>query len=185
MRIIVICLLLSISIFPLSYAGESGIPQTSDISKPDPSSDNFSNAYAIGLISGFLSGVISPLFLSLLQHKVIWKKQKKLEIKYSIFNDAIRALSLYATDSLDPKLQSEKVTYKGSQRIIELRPETVELMEKSRGMIKAFFSQQADKAFSSALGETISIDDIPCTEFEEKRTNAILKLSEELGIKNA
>jgi hypothetical protein len=141
------------------------------------------NEYIVGIISGLLSGIISPLILSLLQHKVIWRTQRKHEIKYSIFNDAIRALSLYASDAFDPKLQCDKTTYKGTQRLIELRPETSELMEKSRSMVKAFFSQQAVIAFDAALKAEISIDNIPCIDFEEKRINAILRLSEDLGIK--
>jgi hypothetical protein len=140
------------------------------------------NEYVIGFISGILSGIISPLILSILQHKVIWKKQKKHEIKTSAFNDAVRALSLYAADALDPKLQSEKTNHKGVQRRIELRPETVAIIETSRDNIKAFFSPQAYIAFDTVLKAKISIDDIPCTDFEEKRTNAILKLSKELGI---
>ena len=182
MKILIMFLLL-ISVAPFSYAGKVESGQTADISKPDSSSTNAMDAYAIGLISGFLSGVISPLILSLLQHKVIWKHQKKHEIRYSVFNDAVRALSLYATDALDPKIQSEKKAYNSIQRHIEFRPETSELMMKSRGMVKAFFAKQTYEAFDAALKANISIDDIPCTDFEEKRTIAILKLSEELGIK--
>lgn len=137
----------------------------------------------IALASGGLSGIVSPLVLSWLQHKCIWKSQKKLEIKYSIFNDAVRSLSLYATDALDPKLQSEKLSYKGKRRLVEMRPETNELMQRSRGMVKAFFSEVAFESFDSALRANISIEEVPCLDFEEKRTTAIVKLSEELGIK--
>ena len=132
---------------------------------------------------GLLSGIISPLFLSWLQHKWIWKSQKKLEIKYEIFEDAVKALSLYATDALDPKLQSQKASYKGVARLIELRPETSELMEKSRGLVSAFFSKEAYSLYDSALKAGVSIETIPCVDFEQKRTKAIVKLSEELGIK--
>ncbi len=91
------------------------------------------------LIAGLISGIISPLMLSLIQHKVIWKRQKTLEIKYSIFNDAIRALSQLSTDALDLALQSQKPTSNGLTPTIHFRPETTELIEKSRGLVMAFF----------------------------------------------
>lgn len=94
------------------------------------------------IIAGILSGVISPLILSWLQQRVIWKNQKRLEIKFTIFQDAVRALSLWATDALDPKLQSEKVAYMGITRVTDARLETWELIEKSRGLVRAFFLQK-------------------------------------------
>ena len=102
---------------------------------------------------------------------------------YSIFENAVCALSLYATDALDPKLQSEKTSYKGMRRQLEMRPETVELIEKSRSMVKAFFSEEAFILFDAALKAKISIEEIPCLDFEDSRTAAIVRLSQELGIK--
>ena len=132
---------------------------------------------------GILSGIISPLFLSLLQHKWIWKSQKKLEVKYSIFNDAVRALSLYSADALDPKLQSEKASYKGFSRQVEMRPETAELIQRASGMIAAFFSKEAYSSFEKAIREKISIENVPNMEFEEALSTAIICLSKKLGIK--
>ena len=136
---------------------------------------------AIG--SGALSGIVSPLILSWIQHKCIWKTQKKLEIKYSILNDSLKALGMYATDALDPGLQSEKKNYKGVVKVVDMRPETSVLMERSRGMIDCFFSQEALRLYEEALKAKISIEEVPCTDFENKRTAAIVKLSEELGLK--
>jgi hypothetical protein len=144
---------------------------------------NFGSLFIIALASGALSGIISPLVLSWLQHKCIWKSQKKLEVKYSIFEDAVRALSLLATDAFDLKLQSEKTSYKGRSRQIELRPETSELIENSRGMVKAFFTETSYKLFDAALKARISFEEVPCLDFENKRTAAIVQLSQELGIK--
>lgn len=135
------------------------------------------------LIAGLISGIMSPLILLLIQHKLIWKRQKSLEIKYSIFIDALTALSQLATDALDPKLQSEKSSYKGFSRAVEFRPETSEVMEKSRGLVRAFFSEAASAAFDKALRSKISIDEVPCIEFEKARTDAIVLLAKELGIK--
>ena len=65
---------------------------------------------AIG--SGALSGIVSPLIFSWIQHKCIWKTQKKLEIKYSILNDSVKALGMYATDALDPGFNLRRKTTK-------------------------------------------------------------------------
>ena len=103
-----------------------------------------------------------------------------MEIKYSIFNDAVRAMSLYALDALDPGLQSEKKAYKGLKRQTECRPETWELMGRSQDMVRAFFSQASYTAFDKALRTKVSIEDVPNVEFEEARAVAIDKMSEEL-----
>ena len=135
------------------------------------------------IIAGLISGLMSPLILSLIQHKLIWKRQKKFEIRYTVFSDAVRALGQLSTDALDPRLQGQKAEYKGRTRIVELRPETSELMERSRGMVNALFSDRASSAFDKALATEISIEEVPCIEFEENRTDAIIRLSEELGIR--
>jgi hypothetical protein len=92
--------------------------------------------------------------------------------------DAVRALSLYATDALDPNFQSEKTFYKGMHRKVEMRPETLELMEKSLSMVKANLSEEAYNLFGTALKAKIAIEEVPCLDFEDKRTAAIDKLSQ-------
>lgn len=136
------------------------------------------------IIAGLLSGIISPLVLSWLQHRYIWKSQKRLEMKYTIFQDAVRALSLWATDALDPVLQANKTTHKGVTRVTEYRPETMELLERSRGMVKAFYSTDAYAAYDLVLRAKLSVDDVPNEEFEQRRTVAILAMARELGIKS-
>jgi hypothetical protein len=64
---------------------------------------------------------------------------------------------------------------------VEARPKTLELMERSRGMVKAFFTQALYDAYDEALRAKISLDTIPNIDFEEKRTKAILAMSKELG----
>ena len=134
------------------------------------------------IVAGLISGIISPFIVSRLQHKVIWQRQKNLELKHKIFEEAVRALSMWASDAMDPKLQSEKSSFKGTSRITEMRPETVELMEKSKGMVQAFYSSESYSAYEHALKGHISIDNVPNTEFEERRTNAIITMAKELGI---
>lgn len=135
------------------------------------------------LIAGLISGIVSPVIVSFIQHRVIWKRQKTLEIKYSISNDAVRALSLISTDALDLALQSQKPEFNGLTKTIHLRPETIELIEKSKGLVMAFFSPQTSRSYQEALATRISVDDIPYVDFENNRTLAIVFLAKELGIK--
>lgn len=136
------------------------------------------------IFAGLLSGIISPLLLSWLQHRYIWKSQKRLEMKYTIFQEAVRALSLWATDALDPALQANKATHNGVTRVTECRPETMELLERSRGMVKAFYSTDAYAAYDLVLRAKLAIDNVPNEEFEQRRTVAILALAQEIGIKS-
>jgi len=47
----------------------------------------------------------------------------------------------------------------------------------------AFFSQQTSRTYEEALATRISVDDIPCVDFEKNRTLAIVLLATELGIR--
>jgi len=132
--------------------------------------------------AGMLSGIISPFIVSWLQHKVIWKSQKKLEIKYSVFNNAVKALSQFATDALDPVMQ-KSIPDQQIQRITKTRKETDEMCQETRDMVKAFFSKEAHSLLDNALRTEISIQNAPNEEFERNRVKAIIAMSEELGIK--
>ena len=134
------------------------------------------------IIAGMISGLMSPLILSWLKHKIIWKAQKRNEIKMAAFTDTLTALSSLETDALDAELQSNKKEYKGSVRVVELRPETIILMEKSRGMVRAFYSETTFTKVDKALREKVSLENIPNVEFDESRTAAIIAMAEELGI---
>ena len=134
------------------------------------------------IIAGMISGLMSPLILSWLKHKIIWKAQKRNEIKMAAFTDTLTALSSLETDALDMELQSNKKEYKGSMRVVELRPETIILMEKSRGMVRAFFSEATFKKVDKAFRKKVSLENVPNVEFDESRTTAIIAMAEELGI---
>ena len=140
------------------------------------------NEILMAIGAGIVSGIISPFILSLFQHKVIWKSQKKLEIKYSVFNKAVKTLSQFATDALDPFLQ-QNVPGQEKQRILKTRKETDELCQESRDMVKAFFSEKTCSLFNEALKTDISLQNVPNIEFEDNRVKAIIAMSEELGIK--
>ena len=134
------------------------------------------------IVAGVVAGILSPLVLAWLRHKYIWQSEKRLEQKYKIFIDAVRALALFSTDALDPKLQSEKASYKYVSRVTECRPETFEAMETSLGMVKAFFGEATFSALDKAFKQKLSVENVPNTEFENARVEAILAMACELGI---
>lgn len=134
------------------------------------------------IAAGLISGIISPFIVSWLQHRVIWKRQKQLELKHRIFEEVVRAFGLWARDAMDPRLQSEKASFKETSRVTELRPETVEMLERSKGMVQAFFAPETFSAFEHALRAKISIENIPNEDFEQRRTTTIVTMAAELGI---
>lgn len=140
---------------------------------------------ADAIVAGILSGVISPFVVSWIQHRLIWRSQKKLEMKNSIFLDAVRALSQWSRDALDPVLQEQgKASGTKVRRVVEMRPETAELLERSKGLVQAFFAPSVYIAYDEALRANVSLDNIPNEDFEAKRTAAIIAMAEELGIRD-
>ncbi|MDD2388998.1 MAG: hypothetical protein PHP23_04605 [Desulfobacterales bacterium] len=134
------------------------------------------------IIAGVISGFMSPLILAWLRHKIIWKAQKRDEIKMNAFIDTLTALSSLETDALDTELQSNKKSYKGRTRIVEFRPETIIVKERARGMVRAFFSKETFEKVDKAMREEVSIENVPNIDFEESRILAISALASELGI---
>lgn len=137
------------------------------------------------IVAGVLSGVISPFVVSWIQHKFIWRSQKQLEMKNSIFLDAVRALSQWSRDALDPALQAQPTAPGAAvRRLVEMRPETAELLERSKGLVQAFFAPTVYTAYDAALRAQIALDNIPNEDFEAKRTAAIVAMANELGIRD-
>jgi len=125
---------------------------------------------------------MSPLILAWFRHKIIWKSQKREEIKMNAFIDTLTALSSLETDALDVELQSNKKSYNGLSRIVEFRPETIIIKERARGMIRAFFSKETFEKVDKAMRTQVSIENVPNIKFEKNRTSAISALAEELGV---
>lgn len=134
------------------------------------------------IVAGIISGLISPLILSWLKHRIIWKSQKRFEIKLKVFTDAVTALSYLESDALNFFLQKNKPIYKNMQKTTEFKSETIELKERARGMVKAFFSHKAYEKLDHAFRTKISIEGTPNIEFEKNRIEAIETLAKELGI---
>ena len=134
------------------------------------------------IIAGVISGLMSPLILAWLRHKIIWKAQKRDEIKMNAFIDTLTALNSLETDALDTELQSNKKPYKGLTRVVEFRPETIIVKERARGMVRAFFSKETYEKVDKAMRTEVSIENVPNIDFDENRTLAISALAAELGI---
>ena len=141
---------------------------------------DFTLVFSIAIPSGIVSGIISPFVVSWLKHTFIWKRQREIELKNSIFRDAARALSMLETDALDPALQSDKASYKGQARSVEARSQTFELCITVGALIDCFFTDDAIKAWKKAFDTPISIEKAPDLEFATNRSDALKRLANEL-----
>ena len=122
--------------------------------------------------AGLLAGILSPLLLSFLQQRVIWRTQKQMEIKAKAFDEAMQALAMYKADAMDVELQSNKPSGNGLQPLTHLRQETKNNVQKSLAMIEAFFNEKTFIAFNAAISSGISLKTIPNTEHFERKTSS-------------
>uniref|UniRef100_UPI0040272CFF hypothetical protein n=1 Tax=Candidatus Wunengus sp. YC65 TaxID=3367701 RepID=UPI0040272CFF len=85
-------------------------------------------------------------------------------------------------DALDPHLQNNRKSAGGITRETEYRSETLELIERSRAQVRAFFRPEVADKFERAANCKLSLTNIPNSEFEAARTEAISALASELGV---
>jgi hypothetical protein len=135
----------------------------------------------VAIVSGIFGGIIGPFVADVLS-KRRWRAQKKFELKYAAFESALNAISAWAADALDTKLQSEKVIYQGSVPVTNMRPETSQALEHSKGLIETWFTETVNSKYSEVLHSKISIESNPDTEFEEVRIAFILAAASELQL---
>jgi hypothetical protein len=134
--------------------------------------------------AGILAGIISPLVLAFLQQYVIWKPQKRIEIKQAAFDEAVLALAMYEADALDINLQANKPVAGGLTLKTNFRPETTNQIQKALAMVEAFFSPKAFSAFSAALSSGLSIEGIPNEKHSKQRTQALRRMADELELES-
>lgn len=132
----------------------------------------------IAICSGFLSGCISPFIVSWLS-----KKQKKFDLKYNAFNETLNAISKWEADVYDIKLQNETESYDGISPLINIRPETRQALEKAKGFIKSWFSEESNIALDAVLRSNISLEKVPNLDHEDLKNKFILSTAKELKIK--
>lgn len=141
----------------------------------------------VALVAGLSAGVVAPLVTAAVT-KAHWKRQvdlqkqeKGFQLKYDAFRSAVDTLAAWAADALDPSLQASKATYKGMSQHVAMRPDTAQAIERSRGLVGALFSEAVGNKFEVALRTTVSIENAPNTEFEEKRRDFVSAAALELG----
>ncbi len=134
------------------------------------------------IIAAVIASIMSPLMLAWLQHKIVWRAQKRDEIKMDAFINTLTAFSSKESDASDVELQSQKKEYKGQPIKVDFRPETIIVLRKARGMVKVFFSKDTFDKVDRAMKAQISFDDYPPIEFYERCDIAISAMAKELGI---
>ena len=142
----------------------------------------------VALIAGISAAVLAPLVTAAVT-KTHWKRQidfqtreKSFQLKYEVFQGAIDTLAAWAADALDPSLQNSKTTYKDLEQSVAMRPETARATERSRGLVSALFSVEVNGRFDAALRAKLSIENVPNTDFEEKRRDFVVSAAKELGL---
>ncbi len=120
---------------------------------------------------------------------LVWLAQRRLEMKIEIFNDAVKALSLFEVDVGNQKNLKDDSYMMGNNRKFYpfLRDETLALIGQCSGLINAFFSNEVSSAFDRAI-YSVSLDSkddylrvIDMYDLAERK-KLIIDLSKELSI---
>lgn len=123
----------------------------------------------------FISAVIGGLTVVLVQHFILWRYQRRMDLRQSAFEDALTALSRFETDAMDLKRQSEKTSYGGLVRNVELRDETNVAMAKALALVPAFFSKPTADAYKEVFSAGLSVKNVPNDEYY-KRVEEVMPL---------
>jgi hypothetical protein len=91
------------------------------------------------------------------QHRILWKPQKRIELRRAIFDEAVKALAHYEVDALDVDLQDANRIREGERLAVEIRLETRVLMQRTRLQVEAFFPTSTSDAYKAALHAPIGI----------------------------
>ena len=135
----------------------------------------------VATIAGLFAAIVAPLVTAEMSRRN-WRTQKRLELKHEVFRGATAALAAWLTDALDAGLQNSKPEHKGIARQVEMRPATSQALEQHRGLVAAFFSPDVSQKYDRACREQVSIDNVPNTEFEERRIAFVEAGALELGL---
>lgn len=138
-------------------------------------------AVLISVVSGIVAALLAPIITESL-HMRNWRRQRRLELQYQVFQEAVTALARLLADALDPELQRSTGALLDVDRDTRLRPLTSESLEATRGMVAAFFSQDTAGLFEQAQRTRISIQTVPNIDFETARRNAVVAMTRELGV---
>jgi hypothetical protein len=116
------------------------------------------------------------------QHRILWKPQKRIELRRAIFDEAVKALAHYEVDALDVDLQDANRIREGERLAVEIRLETRVLMQRTRLQVEAFFPTLTSDAYKAALHAPIGIRHNPDTEFTKRSVTAIKMMAADIGL---
>lgn len=129
-------------------------------------------------IIGFIGGAAA---LWAQQH-ILWKPQKRIELRRTTFDQAVDALARYEVDALDAEFQKAEREKPGDHLKVAIRLETRIVMQRARLQVEAFFPKATSDAYKSALHAIVSLDTIPNSEFTERTVTAINKMAADIGL---
>ena len=140
------------------------------------------SSVVVPLLAALIGALAGPYLASRWQ-LASWRTQRLSDLKYDVFRGAVQALAAWASDALDPKLQSEKSSYKGSSRLVEMRASTAENLAYYDALLRAFFTEAAAERYSEATKAPISIENVPNQTFEARRIAAICVMADEVDFR--
>ncbi|MGD9671292.1 MAG: hypothetical protein AB7U75_19960 [Hyphomicrobiaceae bacterium] len=112
-------------------------------------------------IPTLLSGVVSGVVVAFFHHYFVWRKQRNVEARQSVFDAAVAALAMYEADTMNVKLQSDKPSAGSVTPETNLRDETKIAMSKALALVPVFFSKAASDAFKAAFSSRLGLKNIP------------------------
>jgi|SoiMethySBSTD1v2_1073268.scaffolds.fasta_scaffold533807_1 hypothetical protein len=76
------------------------------------------------MLEGLLAGIVGGTIVAVAQHYLVWHEQQQFQIKKSVFDDAVGALTMYEADAMNMELQASNVGVGdvGPKRNFESRP---------------------------------------------------------------
>lgn len=129
-------------------------------------------------IVGFIGGA-AALWA---QQRILWKPQKRIELRRTVFDQALDALARYEVDALDAELQKANRAKEGERLAVDIRLETRVLMQRARLQVEAFFPRTTSDAYKAALHSPVSVDRIPNTEFTQRSVAAVKMMAADIGL---
>lgn len=97
-----------------------------------------------------------------------WKKQRRFDLQYQVFQGAVRALAAYYSDAIDPVVQRRNEGLP-NKRYAEMQPQTAAGLQEYRGLVETFFTRPVFEKYEAVKQADIAIEKVPCLDFDQKR----------------
>jgi hypothetical protein len=132
------------------------------------------------MLEGLLAGIVGGTIVAVAQHYLVWHEQQQFQIKKSVFDDAVGALTMYEADAMNMELQASNVGVGDVRPETKFREPTNISMAKALALVPAFFSPKTAHAYMIAYGAKLSLKNIPNSDYYERRDKAVRLLAAEL-----